>query len=106
MKDAHVTLRHVARRARVSVATASRALCGMKVRDGNAERILKAARELGYVHNEAARSLRNVRTMTIGMVFHALTSSVGIELLSSVSELFDARGYSVFVATAQGDAER
>jgi LacI family transcriptional regulator len=106
MKDAHVTLRDVARRARVSVSTASRVLCGMKVRDGNQERVVKAAKDLGYVHNEAARALRNVRTMTVGMVFNELTSAIGIELLSTISAKLDAHGYSVFVSTAQGDGER
>jgi LacI family transcriptional regulator len=106
MKDAHVTLRDVARRARVSIATASRVLAGMKVRDANHRRVLKAAKDLGYVHNEAARALRNVRTMTIGMVFRELTSVIGIELLSTISAQLDAHGYSVFVSTAQGDGER
>ena len=106
MKDAHVTLRDVARRARVSISTASRALCGMKVRDANQGRVLKAAQELGYVHNEAARALRNVRTMTIGMVFRELNNVVSIELLSTISAQLDAHGYSVFVSTAQGDDAR
>lgn len=106
MKDAHVTLRDVARRARVSVSTASRVLCGMKVRDANHGRVLKAAQDLGYVHNEAARALRNVRTMTIGMVFRELTNVIGIELLSTLSAQLDAHGYSVFVSTAQADSER
>jgi len=106
MKDAHVTLQDVARRARVSVATASRALTGTKVNVKNHQKVHKAAAELGYVMNEAARSLRSVRTMTIGLVFHELTGAFGIELLSSISARFDERGYCVFVSTAQGENER
>lgn len=106
MKSGHVTLADVASRARVSVSTASRALAGLSVNKKNSASVQKAAEELGYVMNEAARSLRNVRSMTIGLVFHELTGPFGIELLSAVSAQFDTEGYCVFVATAQGDSER
>jgi LacI family transcriptional regulator len=106
LKDAHITLEDVAKRARVSVSTASRALAGFKVDAKNLAKVQKAAADLGYVMNEAARSLRNVRTMTVGLVFHELTGAFGIELLSSISARFDQHGYCVFVATAQAENER
>jgi LacI family transcriptional regulator len=106
VKDSHVTLQDVARRARVSTSTASRALAGTKVRGNTADKVRKAAVDLGYVPHEGARSLRNVRTMTVGMVFHDLTGAFGIELLSAVSAHLDAQGYSVFVSTAQGHNDR
>jgi LacI family transcriptional regulator len=106
LKEGHITLEDVAKRARVSASTASRALAGLKVNKKNSAKILKAAADLGYVMNEAARSLRNVKTMTIGLIFHELTGAFGIELLSSISSRFDAQGYCVFVATAQGENER
>ncbi len=64
-----VTLQHVADRAGVSIATASRALAGSVASAASAERVLAAATELGYIPNEAARSLRAARTMTIGVAF-------------------------------------
>lgn len=106
MKDAHITLEDVAKRAGVSVSTASRALTGTKVKNKNQTKILEAATELGYVPNEAARSLRNVRTMTVGVVFHTLTGGLAIELIASLAAGFDARGYSIFVSTAQGKNEQ
>jgi len=106
LKPGHITLADVAKRARVSTSTASRALAGLAVNKKNHDKVQKAAKELGYVMNEAARSLRNVKSMTIGLVFHELTGQFGIELLSSVSSRFDANGYCVFVATAQGDSDR
>jgi LacI family transcriptional regulator len=106
LTEGHITLEDVAKRARVSISTASRALAGFKVNAKNFAKVQKAAAELGYVMNEAARSLRNVKTMTVGLVFHELTGAFGIELLSSISSRFDAQGYCVFVATAQGENER
>lgn len=106
VKSGHITLADVAERAGVSVSTASRALAGVSVNKKNQDKVKKAAAELGYVMNEAARSLRNVKSMAIGLVFHELTGQFGIELLSSVSSRFDEAGYCVFVATAQGDSDR
>lgn len=106
VKDAHVTIYDVAKRAGVSAATASRALAGLKVNAKNREAVEKAAADLGYVPNEAARSLRVVRTMTVGMVFNELTGPLGMELLGALSSALDARGYSLFVSTAQGDPQR
>lgn len=106
MKAGHITLADVAKHAKVSTSTASRALAGLAVNKKNFDKVQQAATELGYVMNEAARSLRNVKSMTIGLVFHELTGQFGIELLSSISSRFDEQGYCVFVATAQGDSER
>lgn len=106
MKDAHVTLHDVAARAGVSVATASRALSGIGVRQKNRTKVTSAAEELGYVPNEAARALRNVRTMTVGVVFNQLTGPLGTELLDALVSGLDQQGYSLFVATAQGRKER
>jgi LacI family transcriptional regulator, galactose operon repressor len=105
VKDRHVTVYDVARRAGVSAATVSRALTGTKVKDKNLARIQQAALELGYVPNNAARSLRSVRTMTVGAVFHQLSGALGIELISALAWGLEKRGYSLFVSTAQGDDE-
>ncbi len=102
MKNPKVTLSDVAARAGMSAATASRALRGLKVHKKYQGKAEAAAAELGYVLNEAARSLRSVRTMTVGMVYHELTSMLGMELLRAMAAGLDEIGYSLFVSTAQG----
>ena len=102
MKNPKVTLSDVAARAGMSAATASRALRGLKVHRKYQGKAEAAAVELGYVVNESARSLRSVRTMTVGMVFHDLTSMLGMELLRAMAASLDEVGYSLFVSTAQG----
>ena len=72
----------------------------MKVNVRNREAVQKAAADLGYVPNEAARSLRVVRTMTVGMVFNELTGPLGMELLGALASELDQNGYSLFVSTA------
>lgn len=102
MKNPKVTLADVAARAGMSQATASRALRGLKVHKKYQGKAEAAALELGYVLNEAARSLRAVKTMTVGMVYHDLTSMLGMELLRAMAAGLDEVGYSLFVSTAQG----
>lgn len=63
-----VTLTAVARRAQVSIATVSYVLNGVRhsrIPEGTQTRVRQAARELGYVPNESARSLRTGRSHLI-----------------------------------------
>jgi LacI family transcriptional regulator len=106
LKNPKVTLADVAARAGMSQATASRALRGLNVHKKHKGKAEAAATELGYVLNESARSLRSVRTMTVGMVFHNLTSMIGMELLKSFSAGLDEIGYSLFISTAQGQDDQ
>ena len=66
-----VTLRDVAAAAKVSIFTVSTVLSGgsasARIRADTEERVRAAARDLGYVPNHAARSLRAQRTGQIGI---------------------------------------
>jgi LacI family transcriptional regulator len=100
---ARSTLHDVAAHAGVSIATASRALNGLLVSQQSLERVKHAAAELGYVANDAARSLRNDRTMALGLIFFDLTGWRGLELLDALSAEVDHAGYSLLISTARGD---
>jgi LacI family transcriptional regulator len=100
---ARSTLHDVAAQAGVSIATASRALTGLAVSQKNLERVKRAAAELHYVANDAARSLRNDRTMALGLIFFDLTGWRGLELLDALSPEVDHAGYSLLISTARGD---
>lgn len=104
--EARATLHDVAARARVSIATVSRALNGLPVSPDNQKRVHKAAQELGYVANQAARALRSDRSHTMGLIFFDLRSTLGIELLDSLSEAIEDAGYSLLISTARGDERR
>ena len=102
----HVTLNDVARLAEVSISTVSRALNGLPVSKKNLAKVQAAADQLGYVANEAARSLRSVRTLTAGLIFYELNTGLGLELLQALAASVDDQGYSLLVSTARGDEER
>jgi LacI family transcriptional regulator len=100
-----ITLHHVAAKAGVSIATVSRALNGLPVAAENLQRVEKAANELGYVPNEAARSLRSDRTLTLGLIFYQLGANRGVDLLDALSATVEQGGYSLLISTARGDPD-
>lgn len=93
-----VTLVHIARRARVSPITASRALRGSAlVATGTRERVLAAAAELGYVPNLLARGLVQNRTSTVGVVILELANPFFAPMVSAIEAVAAQRGFLVVI---------
>jgi DNA-binding LacI/PurR family transcriptional regulator len=72
-----VTLRDVARAAQVHPGTVSRALNAQTralVNEETAERVMRAAEELGYRPNPIARGLKTNRSFTVGVLLPDLTN--------------------------------
>lgn len=94
----NVTLKDVATRAGVSAMTVSRALSGQSklVTAETAQRCMAAARELGYVPNLMARSLRGQQLRTIVMFAEYISSHHYLaELVDITSRTIESRGYGV-----------
>ncbi|HBY58482.1 MAG TPA: LacI family transcriptional regulator, partial [Solibacterales bacterium] len=69
-----VTIKDVARKAKVSIATVSHVLSGSgRIGEKTRERVKRAAAALDYRPNLIARSLKSRRTHTIGMVISDIT---------------------------------
>lgn len=84
------TLADVAERAGVSIATASRALSGTrKVSRDNAERVARAAKELGYRHNPLAGALRTQRSGAVGVLLPRFSPGFLATLIESISIALD-----------------
>jgi len=100
-----VTIKDVARGARVSVASVSRALNGhTNVTDQTRQRIMRVAEELRYVPHGAARSLITRRTQTIGALLPDLHGEFFSELIRGVDLAARARGLHLLVSSSHGDA--
>jgi LacI family transcriptional regulator len=102
-----ITIADVAARAGVSTATVSRILSGRaKARADTRERVVAAARELGYRPSGVARSLRVRTTRTLGLVITDITNPFYPELVRAAEDAARERGYAVFLCNAAEDPER
>ena len=91
---AEATIRDVARRAQVSVASVSRVLNRIdNVSEKTRERIVAAVNELGYVPHAGARSLSLARTGAIGVVLPNLHGEFFSEIVRGMDRLATERGY-------------
>ncbi|MBO4889167.1 MAG: LacI family DNA-binding transcriptional regulator [Firmicutes bacterium] len=71
-----VSMKDIATRCGVSVATVSKALNGQTdIGEATRQKIIETAREMGYTANSAARALKTNRTYNLGIVFTDLANS-------------------------------
>jgi LacI family transcriptional regulator len=105
MGDA-VTIKDVARRANVSVATVSRALNGhVNVASAVRLRVVNVATELRYTPHHAARSLSSRRTHTIGVVLPDLHGEFFSELIRGIDGVARERNLHLLVSSYHGHPE-
>lgn len=101
------TIKDVAKKANVSIATVSRILNGQ---GGYSEKtkfkVLKVIEELGYQPNAVARGLINKRTHTIGVLFPKLSSSLVTDLLDGIEKAANDNGSSVIVCHTESNGEK
>ena len=95
-----VTIKDVARAAKVSVATVSRALNGHdNVAEAVRRRVLAVAHELRYSPHHAARSLSSRRTHTLGVVLPELHGEFFSELLRGIDQVARERNLHLLVSS-------
>ena len=95
-----MTIRDVARRAGVSVATVSRFLNRSAPASPEvAERIQRVMDELSYVPHATARQLATRKTHTIGLLLTNMHNDFFAPLLSGIESLVSQNGYNLLVAT-------
>ncbi len=99
-------LADVARLAKVSTATVSRALTlPHKVKTRTLERVQQAASSLGYVAHGAARALASRRTQTIAAVVPTLDNAIFANTIHALQRRLDAAGYVLLLASHEFDAD-
>jgi DNA-binding LacI/PurR family transcriptional regulator len=92
------TIRDIAKRAGVSVATVSYVINGTKpVAPQTAARVRRAMEELDYYPNAAAQSLRTRTTHVIGAVISDITNPFFATLVRGVEDCARESGYSVLI---------
>ena len=104
-----VTIRDVARLAKVHPGTVSRALNvetrGL-VNPQTAERVMRAAQKLGYRPNPIARGLKTNRSYTIGVLIPDITNPLFPPILRGIEDRLDDAGYTLLIVNTDNDAGR
>ena len=97
----------VAKRANVSTATVSRVLNGFPgVRERTVERVRRAIKEMNYVPNPNARSLRVGRTRLFGLIISDVNNPFFPELIDAFESLAAAQGTEVIFTHTNYDPRR
>ena len=103
----NATIRDVARKASVSVASVSRVLNGgNNVRPALRERVEAASAALGYVPHAGARSLSLSRSGAIGVMLPDIHGEFFSEIIRGMDREASGRGLQLLLANAHADPSR
>lgn len=102
-----VTIRTVAERAGCSIATVSRVINGSARTSSEVEaRVRAAVKELGFRPSEIGRSLKNLRTRTLGVVIPTLTNPVFAVAVAGMEAAARRRDHALLLTATDYDAAR
>ncbi len=101
-----MSIKEVAKRAGVSIATVSRTInAPEKVNPRTVERVQRAIERLGYRPNLTARALKTGRTNLVGLIVPDLVHSFFAELARGLSGVLREEGISVVITSSEEDAD-
>ncbi len=101
------TIKEVAERAKVSVATVSHVISGsVPVSPRLRKRVMAAVRDLDYQPNHVARSLKTKQTMTLGMVISDITNPFFPSVVRGAEDMASKHGYLLITFNTDDDFER
>ncbi len=102
-----MSIREVAKRARVSIATVSRTVNNASTVDPKtAQRVREAIEELRYYPNRQARSLVSGRSRILGLIVSDITNPFFPELVKGFEDVAVQRGYEIMVSSTNYDSAR
>ena len=103
-----VRLADVAKRARVSLSTASRVLNGSarQVTPDLVDRVMASAAALGYTPNAQAQALARSASSTVGLIIHDVTDQYFSAIANGVIRIADSRGLLVMLGTTFRDPRK
>lgn len=93
-----VTIREIAEKSGVSIATVSNIMNNKgKASAETAERVRKVIEEMNYVPNAVAQNLKSKRSKSIGVIVEDMTIFSIPDVLDGITDYCDRQGYQVFL---------
>lgn len=103
----HATLTDIAKRIGISPSTVSRALANHPdVKEETKAEVNRVAAELRYSANPIAQSLKNSRTMTIGVIVPEIKHDFFSSAISGIEDIAYNAGYTIIVCQSNESYER
>ncbi len=100
------TIKDVAKKANVSVATVSRVINNTGYVNIETKKMVKnVIDELGYIPNELARSLFSKKSNIIGLIVPHISTYFFAELIEAIEEASNSRGYKLMIFNSRDDIE-
>lgn len=103
-----ITIKDIAKKANVSIATVSRVMNNKadSMREETKQRVLDIIKEYKYQPNTIARSMITKKTATIGLIIPDVRNPFFPELVRGVEDFTKKNNYSLFLCNTDGDIER
>lgn len=102
-----VTIKHIARVAKVSHTTVSRVFYDdPRISKATKKRVLRIAKQMNYRPNIMARGLVKKQTYLIGLIVPDIMSSFFPEIIQGIEEIAAEKGYSIILSTSESDTDR
>lgn len=102
-----MSIREIAKRAKVSVATVSRTINRVpEVNPSLARRVRRAIEELGYYPNTNARALASGRSRIFGLIVSEIINSLFPEMVQTFADLGAEHNYEIFLSSMAKDPLR
>ena len=99
------TIKDIAKKTGLGLATISSFLNGGNVREANRIKIEEAILELDFEVNEVARGLKMNKTNTIGVVIPELTNNFCAEIITAMEDVLRSHGYATIICDCRTDKE-
>lgn len=100
------TMKDIAKRTGLGLATISSYLNGGNVREKNRIKIEEAIEELHFEVNEVARGLKTNRTKTIGIIIPELNNIFFAEIITEAEDILRNQGYATMICDCRSDEKR
>lgn len=97
------TIKDIAKRTGLGLATISKYLNGGNVREENRKAIEQAIKELDFRVNEFARGLKTSKSKTIGVIIPELSNLFCTNIITIIEDILRQKGYAIIVCDCRTD---
>jgi LacI family transcriptional regulator len=99
-----MTITDIAKEAGLSIATVSRVLNNLPVREENRKKVEAVIKRLDYVPNLSARSLVSKQSYAVGVLITSFSNEYNTETTEAIEKKLADKGFMLFLCSTDGNA--